>query len=123
MIVDFPRDCDLGCNASDRKRFGCGCEYGVPWTDDAGGGGYAGTGRIWSRDRVIRARDATGEDRTCPQWFRRSPFVTSVFELQQDYAAARLGNVLETLAYATLVYLRHAVAEHTAWEAHWMATL
>lgn len=122
ITIATPNECEK-CNPKLRQRWGCGCSDGIPWTAVMGGDGYIGQGRIWSRDKLIRERQATPEDRTCPQWFRRSPFYLSLLEELNDYKQGRLGNVRETMPYAVLVYLRCLAAESDAWDAHWMAIL
>lgn len=55
--------------------------------------------------------------RTCPQWYRTSPFVQSILEELPDYEAGRLGRS-QDLDAPLLTYLRVAAMERKAWEAH-----
>jgi hypothetical protein len=91
---------------------------GIPWSDSADGPGHAGAA-LASYHEPAR-KDGGGADeapynRTCPQFYRRSPFVISVLDELEDYRAGRLGPV-DDLEAPRLTYLRVAAAEHAAWE-------
>mgnify|MGYP001560623394 CR=1 FL=1 len=52
--------------------------------------------------------------RTCPQWFRRAPFIQSVLDETTDYEKGRLG-LVDDLPIDLVCYCRIASAELAAW--------
>lgn len=73
----------------------------MPWTPGAGGESHAGKA-AYDNPRGARTEEA---QRTCPQWFLRSPFVQSVWTHLKDYREGRIGNVMR-LPAPLLFYLR-----------------
>ncbi len=59
--------------------------------------------------------------RTCPRYFRQSPFFLSVWEELADYEAGRWGHV-EDMPNALLGYLRIASVEKKGWDLYQQAT-
>lgn len=61
-------------------------------------------------------------ERTCPQYYRRSPFFVSLWDELEDYRSGRVA-VLGTLSAAHLTYLRVLESEETAWRNYWEGKL
>ena len=93
---------------------------GIPWTPSAGGEGWKGQGRVWNRDKPIRPDQATEEDRTCPQYFARSPMVLGLLDELADWEKGRLGNARRDIGSPHAVYLRILEGEHNLWESYWL---
>lgn len=116
----YPPGCEE-CEEGRRAASGCGCSWGVPWTETAGGPSHEG-----KHFRDYGEGDAGGAterpwSRTCPEWFYRSPFVQSVLAELPDYEAGRLGNV-QDLPAPLVEYLRIASAEQSAWKTYQIST-
>jgi hypothetical protein len=60
--------------------------------------------------------------RTCPQYFAQSPFVTQIMDDLEDYRNNRLGDVRD-FPLPLLHYLRFADREQKSWDAWWEAEL
>jgi hypothetical protein len=105
-----------------RRRFGCPHSWGVPW-EDAGGEGYAGKGPLFFRDGDQRTKSEAEEwERTCPQYYRRSPFFCSLMDELEDYKKGRT-DVLGELSSAHLTYLRVLESESEIFKNYWEAKL
>lgn len=94
-----------------RALYGCGCSWGVPWTDGAGGESHEG------KSRVQYTPDAGPPfSQTCSRWYWMSPEVQSVIDWLPDYKRGALGPV-QHLEAPLLSYLRAAEAAEGAWQA------
>ena len=85
----------------------------MPWTESAAGDGYAGQ----AEPLPDGAKNAPW-NRTCRQWFARSPFVESVLRLLRDFRENRLG-VVTQLPAPLAMYLRVADAEFAKAKDYW----
>lgn len=113
-------DCDEGDDS--RKTYGCPHSWGVPW-QDAGGAGHEGRGPVYFRDGDrIRKDEAEPWQRTCPQYYRRSPFFQSLWNELEDYRKGRM-SALGELSSAHLTYLRILESEQDVWTNYWEAKL
>lgn len=98
--------------------------WGLPWDGESGGPGYAGQAyNVWYRDGDQRPlSEAEPWERTCPQYYARSPFYLSLWQELGDYQEGRT-DLLGELSEAHLTYLRCMDAEHQAWRNYWDAKL
>jgi hypothetical protein len=118
--VDFPDPCEYKdnkgkyqpcCDEAYRKSHGCGVTEGIPWTETAKGDGYQGQ----STSIYPPGADEAPYNRTCPQYYRRSPFVLSIMQDLDDYKEGRIPNIYE-LEAPFLTYLKVANSEMNNWK-------
>ena len=116
--MPIPHLCE-DCPPKDRRYFGCGVSSGIPWINGKGPGYKGQSSVVYSRDEAYKSIEkAEFFERTCPQYFRRSPFVLRILEDLDDYEAGRLGP-LHYLPASYLFYLRLASIERKSWQKWW----
>jgi len=93
---------------------------GIPWSGSATGAGYRGTGRAWQRDKPIHPSKATDVDRTCPQYFARSPMFLCLLNELADFRVGRMGNVRRDITALHHTLLSVLESEVNLWESYWL---
>lgn len=96
---------------------------GVPWSSNAAGPGWRGQGRIWKRDKPIVPSRATDVDRTCPQYFARSPLVVGLLDDLRDWKTGRLGHARRDMSAMHHRLLKMLEIEMDVWESYWLTEM